>query len=295
MRFIAFERNDWPALGLRIGDEVVDLTSQGLPPTLDELLRRGAEGFAEAAQVANRSRERLPLSELTYLPPLMAPSKAIAVGLNYADHAAETAQSALPTYPVLFQRYPTSWVAHMQKMIRPAVSEKFDYEAELVVVIGKQVRNVAKSQALDCVAGYSIFNDGSIRDYQFRSSQWMVGKNFDHSAGFGPEFVTADELPSGASGLRIQARLNGKVLQDANTEHMIFDVATLVHTCSEVMTLRPGDIIITGTPGGVGMARRPPVFMRPGDRCEVEVDGIGVLSNEIADEPTMQTALPGTM
>lgn len=290
MRLIAFQRKNGPAVGLRIGDEVVDLTAQGLPSTLDELLGHGAEGFARAARIGSSCRERLPVSQLRYLPPLIAPSKAIAVGINYVDHAVETRHAELPTYPVLFQRYSTSWVAHNEKMLRPAVSKQFDYEGELVVVIGKVARDVSRERALDHVAGYSLFNDGSMRDYQFRSSQWMVGKNFDQSAGFGPEFVTADELPPGASGLRIQTRLNGKVLQDANTSDMIFDVATLVHTCSEVMTLRPGDMIITGTPGGVGMARKPPVFMQHGDRCEVELDGIGILFNEIADEPALPIA-----
>ena len=189
-----------------------------------------------------------------------------------------------PKYPVLFHRYPQSWVAHGAPLVRPHVSQSFDYEGEVVVVIGKAGRYISKERALDHVAGYSIFNDGSIRDYQFKSTQWMMGKNFDATGSFGPEFVTADELPAGAVGLQLRTRLNGQELQNANTRDMIFDVVTLVNVCSEAMTLYPGDIIISGTPAGVGFARKPPVWMKPGDVCEVEVEGLGVLRNGIVDE-----------
>jgi 2-keto-4-pentenoate hydratase/2-oxohepta-3-ene-1,7-dioic acid hydratase in catechol pathway len=172
-------------------------------------------------------------------------------------------------------------------MLLPRVSSQFDYEAELVAVIGKGGRYIPREQALEHVAGYSIFNDGSLRDYQTRTHQWMLGKNFDASGAFGPEFVTADELPPGAAGLRIQCRLNGQTVQDANTRDMIFDVATLVSACSEAMALSPGDIVITGTPSGVGMARKPPLWMKAGDLCEVEIEGLGVLANPIAEEPRL--------
>ena len=168
--------------------------------------------------------------------------------------------------------------------MKPKVSDHFDYEAEVAVVIGTAGRYIAKDKALGHVAGYSLFNDGSIRDYQFKSHQWMIGKNFDATASFGPDLVTADELPAGAVGLRIQCRLNGEVLQDANTKDMIFDVATLVATCSEIFRLEPGDVIISGTPAGVGFARKPPIFMKRGDIVEVEVDRIGVLRNTIRNE-----------
>jgi 2-keto-4-pentenoate hydratase/2-oxohepta-3-ene-1,7-dioic acid hydratase in catechol pathway len=281
VRLIAFSRgNGAPALGARIGDEVADLSAAGLPATLEELLGIGLD---KARDAARRAKTRVPIGELRYLPPVLNPGKAIAVGLNYREHAAESSFEA-PKYPVLFQRFPSSWVAHGAALVRPRVSEQFDYEGELVVVIGKPGRYIAAARALDHVAGYSIFNDGSIRDYQFKSTQWMMGKNFDASGSFGPELVTADELPAGAVGLRLRTRLNGEVLQDANTHDMIFDVATLVAACSEAMTLAPGDLIISGTPSGVGFARKPPVFMKPGDVCEVEVEGIGVLRNPIADE-----------
>ena len=285
MRLVAFVGdNGAPALGVRFGEEIVDLTAQGLPPMLSALLARGDEGLAAARSHAERARSRQPLSGITYLPPVVDPGKAIAVGLNYVDHAAESPYKNAPTYPVLFQRYPQSWVAHGAHLVRPRVSEQFDYEGEMVVVIGKPGRYIDKTRALEHVAGYSIFNDGSIRDYQFKSTQWMMGKNFDATGAFGPEFVTADELPQGAEGLTLCTRLSGRELQRANTRDMIFDVATLVATCSEAMTLHPGDIIISGTPSGVGFARKPPIFMQPGDVCEIEIEGIGTLLNGVVDE-----------
>lgn len=286
MRLIAFRAaNGQSALGVRMGDTLIDLTAMGLPASLDALLLQGEAGMAAArAAIASAGpAQRRPLAGITYLPPVLDPSKAFAIGLNYVDHATESKFEA-PKYPVIFHRYPSSWVAHDQALVRPKISSQFDYEAELVAVIGKGGRCIAKDQALDHVAGYSLFNDGSIRDHQFRSNQWMMGKNFDDSGSFGPEFVTADELPRGAVGLQLQCRLNGQVLQNANTRDMIFDVATLVSACSEAMALRPGDIIITGTPAGVGLARTPQVWLKPGDVCEVEVQGVGVLRNTVVDE-----------
>jgi 2-keto-4-pentenoate hydratase/2-oxohepta-3-ene-1,7-dioic acid hydratase in catechol pathway len=283
MRIIAFQNGNSPAIGARVGDALVDLTALGLPATLDELLKAGPEGIQAARRVLRGASVRRPLQGLTWLPPVQNPAKAIAVGLNYVDHAAE-ASFDVPDHPVLFQRYASSWVAHGQPLLRPKVSEEFDYEGELVIVIGKAGRYIGKADALAHVAGYSIFNDGSVRDYQFRSHQWMAGKNFDKSGAFGPEFVTVDELPSGARGLRLQTRLNGRVLQDANTSDMIFDVATLVAVCSESFALQPADIIIAGTPAGVGYARTPKVFMRPEDVCEVEIEGIGILRNAVLGE-----------
>jgi 2-keto-4-pentenoate hydratase/2-oxohepta-3-ene-1,7-dioic acid hydratase in catechol pathway len=284
MHLIAFRNEQGQsALGVRIdGEHLLDLTAAGAPATLDEVLRQ-EDGLRQLKALQAKATRRVPLARLQYLPPVLAPGKAFAIGLNYMDHAAES-NFEPPEHPVVFHRYASSWVAHNQPLVRPRVSTQFDYEAELVAVIGRGGRYIPKERALDHVAGYSIFNDGSIRDYQLRTNQWMLGKNFDASGSFGPEFVTADELPAGASGLRIQCRLNGQVLQDANTRDMIFDVATLVATCSEAMALQPGDIIISGTPSGVGMARKPQVWMKPGDVCEVEVEGVGVLSNTIVDE-----------
>lgn len=282
MRLAAFTHNGQPALGLRLDQELVNLTAEGLPSTLDELLRGGPEAMDAARRAGATARSRLPLAGIEWRPPVQSPSKAIAVGLNYVDHAAE-GNFEPPKYPVLFHRFSSSWVGHREALVRPHVSTQFDYEGELVIVIGKAGRYIDKARALGHVAGYSLFNDGTIRDYQFKSNQWMIGKNFDKSGSFGPEFVTHDELPPGATGLRLQTRLNGRVLQNANTNDMIFDVATLVSVCSEPFALQPGDIIIAGTPAGVGFARKPQVFMQAGDVCEVEIEGVGLLSNPVVD------------
>ena len=224
----------------------------------------------------------LALAELQLLPAIPRPGKIICIGLNYRDHAIEGG-NPIPDYPAVFMRGTTSLVAHGEAILRPPVSAKLDYEAELAVVIGRAATRVAAARALDHVAGYACFNDGSVRDYQRKSTQWTMGKNFDRTGGFGPELVTADELPPGARGLRITSRVNGEIMQDGNTADMIFDVATLIEILSAVMTLEPGDVIATGTPAGVGYARKPPLFLKPGDVCEVTVDGIGTLRNPITD------------
>jgi 2-keto-4-pentenoate hydratase/2-oxohepta-3-ene-1,7-dioic acid hydratase in catechol pathway len=284
MRLLNFVKGNSSALGARGGDVVVDLSAAGVAASVDELLKAGPAGMAKAARAVAEARATVAYAGLKLLPPVLAPAHAIAVGLNYIDHAAESPYKDAPKYPVLFHRFPSSWVAHGESLVKPKVSESFDYEAEIAVVIGRPGRYIPKDRALEHVAGYSLFNDGSIRDYQFKSHQWMMGKNFDRTGSFGPELVTADELPPGASGLRIRARLNGTVMQDADTKDMIFDVATLVSTISDAIAFEPGDVIISGTPAGVGFARKPPVFMRAGDTIEVEVDGIGVLSNRVAEE-----------
>jgi 2-keto-4-pentenoate hydratase/2-oxohepta-3-ene-1,7-dioic acid hydratase in catechol pathway len=175
-------------------------------------------------------------------------------------------------------------VGHNQAIVRPKASTQLDYEAELAVIIGKKARHLTADNALECIAGYSCFNDGSIRNYQRKSSQWTIGKNFDGTGPFGPCLVTPEELPPGAAGLRIQSRLNGKVMQDANTDVFLWNVVEALRIITECMTLEPGDVIITGTPAGVGYARTPPVWMAPGDICEIEVEGVGILSNPIVDE-----------
>jgi 2-keto-4-pentenoate hydratase/2-oxohepta-3-ene-1,7-dioic acid hydratase in catechol pathway len=181
-------------------------------------------------------------------------------------------------------RVPSSLTAHLTPIVRPKVSDKLDYEAELAFVIGKKARHLTLQNALECVAGYSIFNDGSIRDYQRKTNQWTIGKNFDQTGAFGPWLVTPDELPAGCDGLNIQSRLNGQVMQNANTKDFLWGVAETIVLITECMTLEPGDVVITGTPAGVGYARKPPVFMKPGDICEIEIESIGILRNSIADE-----------
>ena len=224
--------------------------------------------------------EEVALAGVTLLAPTPRPGKVICIGLNYRAHA-EEGGNPIPDYPSVFLRGATSLLDPGAEMILPDCSDKLDWEAELAVVIGRTATNVGE-RALDYVAGYACFNDGTLRDYQRKTSQWTIGKNFDRTGGFGPELVTPDELPAGASGLRILSRLNGEIMQDGNTGDLIFDVASLIAITSEAMTLEPGDVIATGTPAGVGYARKPPVFLRTGDQIQVEIEGLGVLSNTVA-------------
>jgi len=254
--------------------------SPGWPGDLDTLVSAGAELRAVCAGLA--SAPVLDPEGLEFLPPLSRPSKILCIGLNYRDHSTETGLK-LPDYPAVFARFPSCLVGHGRPLVKPAVSDQFDYEAELVAVLGRRVRRVSREEALDCVAGYSAFNEASVRDFQMRTSQWTVGKNFDGTGAFGPALVTPDELPPGARGLRVRTRLNGLTVQDGSTSDMVFDVAALISILSEVMTLEAGDVLVTGTPSGVGMARKPPLFMKAGDVCEVEIEGIGILRNPVIE------------
>ena len=253
----------------------------GFPGTLQSVIEAGGDALARAA-AALAQAPVVDLSKVMLLPPLSHPEKIICIGLNYKDHSAESGFKQ-PEYPTVFGRFNSSLIAHGAPILRPSFSEQLDYEGELVVVIGKAARDVAEADALDHVAGYSIFNDGSIRDYQFKSPQWTPGKNFDDTGAFGPDFVTADALPPGCEGLRLQTRLNGQVVQDASISDMVFSVARLIHLLSQFMTLKPGDLIVSGTPSGVGLARKPPLWMKDGDVVEVEIDRLGVLRNPVRD------------
>jgi acylpyruvate hydrolase len=253
------------------------------PGSVPDLVARGGDALASAGR-ALADAPKLDGAQVEYLPPFPTPSKIICLGLNYADHAAEGGFQA-PPYPTIFARFASSLIGHRAPLIRPRVSTQFDYEGELVAIVGRGGRHIAKSAALDHVAGYSIFNDGSVRDYQMKTPQWTVGKNFDSTGAFGPAFVTADELPPGASGLKLATRLNGNVMQSASTSQMIFDVATTIHLLTEGLTLQVGDVLVMGTPSGIGMVRKPPVWMKAGDVCEIEIEGLGTLSNPIQDEP----------
>ncbi|PWC28243.1 fumarylacetoacetate hydrolase family protein [Teichococcus aestuarii] len=286
MRLIAFQHEGRAALGARLGTEVVLLADvvPGLPQ--DPALALAALGLPEgapalAARLADAPRR--PLAGLTLLPVIPRPGKVVCIGLNYALHAKE-GNNPIPDYPAVFFRGPTSLAAHGQALLRPKASDKFDYEAELAIVIGKRARHLSEAEALSCVAGYTCMNEGSVRDYQRKSTQWGMGKNFDRTGGLGPEIVTPDELPQGPNALRITARLNGETMQDSNTSDMIFSVPRILAILSEAMTLEPGDVIATGTPSGVGYARKPPVFMKGGDTMEIEIEGIGTLVNTVEDE-----------
>jgi acylpyruvate hydrolase len=252
------------------------------PGTLDALVRQGPSALFAAGKTL-ASGQIIDLATVKKLPPLRVPEKIICVGLNYREHSAESGFKQ-PDYPTLFSRFNSTLIGDGAPIVRPRVSVQLDYEGELVAVIGRAGRNISVADALQHVVGYSIFNDASIRDYQFKSPQWTIGKNFDDTGPFGPYLVTADELPAGGKDLRLQTRLNGKVVQEASTNDMVFDVATLVSIISEAMTLRSGDIIVTGTPSGVGASRKPQLWMRPGDLVEVEIEKIGCLSNPIIEE-----------
>ena len=283
MRFVLYTRDGAPALGAMKGAVLFGAKAGGTAPNdLQALLAAGTQAMKGAYDDLLKGEEVDP-SGLEYLPPFPFPEKVICFGLNYKDHASESGFEA-PKYPALFGRFPSSLIGHNAPIVRPNVSDQLDYEGELVAIIGKPGRNIPVERALEHVAGYSIFNDASIRDYQFKSAQWMIGKNFDSTGAFGPVFVTADEFEPGAKGLRLKTRLNGAELQNASTTDMIFDVATQVSLMSDAMLLKPGDVIVTGTPSGVGLARKPQVFMKPGDICEVEIEGIGLLSNPIIQQ-----------
>ncbi|NGM19092.1 fumarylacetoacetate hydrolase family protein [Roseomonas stagni] len=287
MRLLSFIENGRSAPGVRIGEEVVPVGDlAGFPTDMLEIVGLGAEGLAKlaAAAASAPASARRKRSDLTLGMPIPRPGKVACIGLNYALHAKEGG-NPIPDYPAMFLRVQTSLVGPDQPILRPGVSDKLDYEAELAIIIGKRARCVKQADALDYVAGYSLFNDGSVRDYQRKSTQWTMGKNFDATGAFGPEIVTADELPPGAAPLRICARVDGQTVQDSTTGDMIFTVARAIEIISEVMTLEPGDVIATGTPSGVGYARKPPLFLAPGKVVEIEVEGIGVLRNTIADDP----------
>jgi 2-keto-4-pentenoate hydratase/2-oxohepta-3-ene-1,7-dioic acid hydratase in catechol pathway len=285
MRFITYTQGKEQRLGVVTGNEVIDL-NQAQPQISADLRTalRAGQDLAGAAQAAIASNaKRVPLASVQLAPVLPEPGKIVCLGLNYYDHAKEGGREK-PVYPWFFLRCASSLLAPDAKALRPKVSERLDWEAELAVVIGKTVKHCTMDNALDAVFGYSVFNDISVRDYQKKTPQWSIGKNFDRTGPFGPALVTADELPAGATDLRIQARLNGQVMQDANTRDMIWGVAETIQLLTECMTLEPGDVIVMGTPAGVGQARTPPVWMKHGDVVEIEIEHIGLLRNTIEDE-----------
>jgi len=291
MKFVTYASGDASAsreggLALASGSGLLALTSDQkhrLPQNLAALFTGGMQVLRDAEAILKKYGVPLDESAIRYLPPIPRPPKIFCAGLNYLDHTKESGADQ-PNYPTMFARFSTSFTGHMQPLMRPTVSEQFDYEGEMVVFIGKGGRHITRAAALDHVIGYSVCNEGSIRDYQFKAPQWTMGKNFDGSGAIGPAFVSADELPAGGKGLRLQTRLNGTVVQSANTSDMVFDVATLIAVLSEVITLEPGDVIVTGTPAGIGAVRKPPLWMKDGDIVEVEVEGVGVLRNPVKDE-----------
>lgn len=282
MKLTSFIVQGRSSYGVVEGDQIIDLES--LKPTLGSDLKQaiGQNRLNELSAARLASLPRIPLADVTFLPVIPNPGKVLCIGINYATHVRETGRE-MPTYPMIFTRFADSQTAHLQPIVRPTASHKLDFEGELAVVIGKAARHVKHADALDYVAGYACYNDGSVRDWQKHTIQFVPGKNFPNTGGFGPWLVTGDEIGD-PQDLELTTRLNGQVMQHTRTSDMIFDVRQLIEYCSTFTELAPGDVIVTGTTGGVGAFREPPVWMKPGDQVEVEIAGIGTLRNSIVDE-----------
>ena len=290
MKIVGFEAEGGLRLGVVEGDQVIDLQAVDakVPANLADVLAANNGDLKPLADMAKKApaSARRPLKGLKFGLPVARPGKILCLGLNYLEHVKEGSQrDNIPKFPTIFLRGLTSMVPHGEPIIRPKVSEQLDYEAEMMLVIGKRAKHLTMDNATSCIAGYSCSNEGSVREFQRKTTQWDMGKNFDRTGGFGPWMVTADELPDAGKGLKIQSRLNGTVMQSDNTDNMMFPVREMLVYVTQGMTLEPGDIIFTGTPSGVGHARKPnPVWMKDGDVCEIEIEGIGTLRNPIKDE-----------
>jgi len=279
MKLTSFQRNGKASYGIVTDQGVIDLGLRlgSKYPTLKALI--AGEGLAEARESARQATADATLESVTMLPVIPDPAKILCIGLNYEEHRMET-QRERTEQPTVFLRVSASQTGHAQPLLCPRESTSLDYEGEIAVIIGKPGRRVAAADAWQHIAGYSCYNDGSVRDWQRHTSQFTPGKNFAATGAFGPWMVSADEIEPGAT-LSLTTRLNGQVMQSATTQMMIFPIPRLIAYCSTFLPLEPGDVIVTGTPGGVGARRNPPLFMKPGDVVEVEVDRIGCLRNTV--------------
>jgi 2-keto-4-pentenoate hydratase/2-oxohepta-3-ene-1,7-dioic acid hydratase in catechol pathway len=279
MKVVSFVRNGKSSYGVVAGDGIVDVGARlgSKYPDLVAVLKAGALAEVEAAAKGQPADAKL--DGATLLPVIPNPGKIVCVGVNYDEHRREMGREP-PGHPTIFVRFPESQVAHNQPLLKPAESDKLDYEAELAVIIGKRGYKVSEEKAFDIVAGYSCYNDGSVRDWQTHTGQFTPGKNFNATGGFGPWMVTADEIPD-AQKLDIQSRLNGQVMQKSNTELMTFNIRKIIKYVTTFTPLEPGDVIATGTPGGVGTKRNPPVYMKDGDIIEIEIEKVGLLRNPV--------------
>jgi 2-keto-4-pentenoate hydratase/2-oxohepta-3-ene-1,7-dioic acid hydratase in catechol pathway len=281
MKFASFKINGATSWGLIDGNEAVDLGAVLRDRFVDLKSAIAADALKEAAGAVAKAA-RHPLADITWLPVVPNPDKILCIGLNYENHRKETGREEVEN-PTVFGRFANSQTGHLANMIRPRVSSHLDYEGELALIIGKPGRYISRKDAWGHIAGYACYNEGSVRDYQRHTSQFTPGKNFPNTGAFGPWMVTPDE--AGDLGpLRLQTRLNGEVMQDTTISQMIFDIPRQIEYCSAFTRLEPGDVIVTGTPGGVGSRRTPPVWMKSGDVVEVEIDRIGLLRNVVADE-----------
>lgn len=284
MKYLVGETSEGIAVFAVSGENAVNLTALD-PAVGSDLMGLIADpGLADSLADKAGAADSVPVSSITPALPVAAPGTIICMGLNYTDHIKEGGYD-IPEYPTLFMRGKNSIMAAGQPMVRPACSEKLDYEAELMLIIGKRGRHISEQDALDHVFGYTVFNDGSLRDYQRKTVQWTPGKNFDDTGAIGPFTVTPDELPEGASGLKIESRVGDEILQSSNTANMIWGVRQVIATISEYTTLEPGDLIALGTPPGVGHAKKPnPRWLKPGETVEVEIEGIGICASPVIDE-----------
>jgi 2-keto-4-pentenoate hydratase/2-oxohepta-3-ene-1,7-dioic acid hydratase in catechol pathway len=286
MKLLSFLHQGRETWGAVVGDGVVDLGhARPQQATLADYIASG--DYLQAARHIEGLPVAAKLADLAFLPVIPRPEKIVCAVRNYMDHHQEVLAAGmnreLSEQPPIFLRVWRSQCAHNQPIVRPHVSESLDWEGELAVIIGKGGRNIPESQAFDHVAGYSCYNDASIREWQFHAKQIASGKNFESTGGFGPWMVTADEIEPNRQ-LKLETRLNGEVIQSSHTGHMIFSIPKLINYASTIFTLTPGDVIATGTPAGVGWSKKPPRFMKPGDVCEVEIEGIGVLRNPIVQQ-----------
>lgn len=280
MKLASYISNGQAGFGVVDDDGLIDCSVRGVGQSVKQALAAGA--LEQIRAIADGAKADLAIDEVRLLPPVVQPGKIFCIGVNYRKHVREMGRD-LPEYPWVFTRSADSLVGHRDNMIRPAVSEQFDFEGELAIVIGKTAHRVGADAALDHVAGYCCLNDGSIRDFQRHSGQFTAGKNFWRSGAMGPWLVTADEVGDPAA-LQLETRLNDQVMQSAATSDLIFDIPTLIEYCSTFARLEPGDVIASGTPGGVGAARKPPLWLKAGDTIEVTISGIGTLTNAVVDE-----------
>lgn len=280
MKLATFSHGGKQSYGIVSGDGIVDLGRRlgNEYPDLRSLL--AGDGLAKAAAI--KDAPDVSTADVTWLPVIPNPDKILCVGLNYKAHIEETGRKD-EDQPVIFGRFNSSQIGHLQPLVCPRESDRFDYEGELVAIIGKGGRRIPADQALSHIAGYSIYNEGSVRDWQRHTHQYTPGKNFIGTGAFGPWMVTADEIPDPYK-LNLVTRLNGQVMQDASISLMIFNIEAVINYISTFTELVPGDVIVTGTPGGVGNARKPPVYMQDGDTAEVEITGIGTLKNPVVKE-----------
>jgi 2-keto-4-pentenoate hydratase/2-oxohepta-3-ene-1,7-dioic acid hydratase in catechol pathway len=284
MKYLVGKTTDGTAVFAVTGDQAVNLTAldAGVGQDLMGLIADPAVAARVAGKIAGAPR--VPVSQLTPALPVAKPGTIICLGLNYTDHIKEGGYD-IPEYPALFMRGRNSIMAAGAPLVRPTCSDKLDYEAELMLIIGKGGRHIPEADALAHVFGYTVFNDGSVRDYQRKTHQWTPGKNFDDTGAIGPFVVTPDDLPAGAAGLKIESRVGTEILQSSNTANMIWSVAQTIATISEYTTLEPGDLIAMGTPPGVGHAKKPnPRWLVPGEVVEIEIEGIGICASPIVDE-----------